>query len=1120
MLKYYNVISQMTEKEKIEFLCDPMAISDRRCRELGFAKPKTEDMKKAFESRYLALSALANSFDTDIAEKMCDRVFGEISASKSNLALIPGPKAKLNPFRESISEDTFLTTAFVRAFLRSSERNGIKSALTGYGMNVEDIEWADKTPDERFMREYIEYPFEQVSKDTSCGIYISETEPRSEAYRGVSLKYADIAEENGKKCISRSVLAESSARYVEKEKLFLGGTQSTLENALMRYRQLRSAIEHGRATTEMLSAECESGKAVSEEKLNIAVNSMIDFFSSCVSGNPYDAKRDDSELLMRAVLESAVLLKNKENILPLKPQKSVCILGDIALREREGASFEAEVSAYLTEKGFEYLGSARGYDVESGTDISEIDSAAELAESADTVIVFLGYSEKEKNSIALKKKFTVSVSQQALLDRLEEQKKKTVVIIPAEICPDIVIEENCAAILALPYETKYSAEALCRLLTGEESPCGKLANTVYVNQRELYKTHLRHRNLEGIKRGTFFGYRYYDTAGEEIKYPFGHGLSYTKFKYSSLKLEDGKATFTVKNIGKRAGTEIAQIYIGMENSKVIRPVKELCGAARIPLAAGESKTVSVAFEIPKVYDEADMKMKAEKGKYTIYVASSVKDVRLSGTIEAGEEELNCEKCEELSDYIQSETNIFKDNFKLEAKIGAMKRSLLNIVAGAGAVCLGICLKLYCVLFDLESGFFDIFSLILAAAGMFFFVMDAINKNHSDVEKRTELNEKSEEMFDKAEQISVYAADKMFLTQFNGHEEEDEEETEAFEETDELIEKYVDKDLTFEEAVKDFVKYALERGYIFRIDNVRSIFSSLAASRLIITDGIESERFKEFMTVLSGYFGSETCIDRVNMSYNSADSLFFQNNSEGLRERTQMRVAFASATNNPQNIQLAALDGVEFSALPSYFAPFAEYIKSPLEQHTISAYTIQMDATSYMVPKNLWLVLNVSETERLNAISDFAAELGSVITVYFEKCQPREQTWDYRQFSYYQLEYLTEKALAGSAFEEENWKKIDKLEEYVKARVPYAVGNRQWLVIEKFVFTYLALGGEETDALDAAVSARLIPQILSVLKDKLGYEDKTLIESVEEIFGEEHTESCKRIIRISESKKAE
>lgn len=1120
MLKHQEIIDKMTDREKIAFLCNINSLSERRCKELGISKLKLGDMKKAFESRYLALSALSNSFDPELAEELAGRVFSKLSADHSSHALIPGPKPSLDPFRSGISEDIFLSKAFSRAFLRAADDNGITSVVTGYGISNEESEWVDKEPNERFLREVLVAPYAETVNDGGCSIYLSEQDPESKNYRASAMDMADIAEKEGKICVCRKVSSESTALYVQNEKMFLEGSEIALEGAFLRYKQVKRYIEQGKSTTEELASECERGIAVSPEKLDKAVSAMIELRAHSKSGKEEHYSVKDDELILRAVRESAVLLKNEGELLPLKAETKVCVIGDIAFEERDGVTLEGKLSQWLSELGYLYLGSERGYVLEDESDMSELEKAIELTGNADAVILLLGYSEKAKKDIYQKKKLALPVNQQALLDALKEQKNKIAAVVPSEICPDIVIDEGCAALLALPFETKATGQALCELLTGVSCPCGKLANTVYTNSRDLYKNHLRYGHVDGIKRGSFFGYRYYDTAGADVGYPFGHGLSYTEFKYSDLKIEDGRVIFTVKNVGNRFGTETAQIYAGVENGKVIRPKKELCGFARIELMPGEAKTVSVSVELPKVYEAITKSMVTEKGRYVISVGSSVKDVRLTGHIDAGNYETENECREEYCDYIQSETNIFKYEFGLEAKSEPMKRSVLNIVTGAAALCLGICLKLYCVVTDLNAGFFDAFSLILAAAGMVFFVIEAINKNRSDIEERAELDKKTDEMFDQAEQLPFYAADKMFLNEFRAEEETSEAEEDVSDISDELIEKYVDKELTFEEAANDFAKYAEEKGFIFRIETVRSIFAAISASRLIVMDGLDSERFKEFLTLLSGYFGSKAYIDTVNKDYKSADSLFFKKDSNGERERTQLRAAFDSARNASQSLCFAALDGVEFQALPSYFAPFAEYIKSPAEQHRISAYTIHLEETSYTVPKNLWLILNISETERLSGISDFVSELGSVIAVYFEKCAAVEQVSEYRAFTYYQMEYLTERAASQKSFDEENWKKIDRLEEYVNARVPYSIGNRQWLNVERYLFSYLALGGEEADALDSAVSARIIPQILAVLKDKLGYEDKTVLESVEEIFGDEHSESCKRMIRISEAKKAE
>ena len=190
------------------------------------------------------------------------------------------------------------------------------------------------------------------------------------------------------------------------------------------------------------------------------------------------------------------------------------------------------------------------------------------------------------------------------------------------------------------------------------------------------------------------------------------------------------------------------------------------------------------------------------------------------------------------------------------------------------------------------------------------------------------------------------------------------------------------------------------------------------------------------------------------------------------------------------------------------------IKNPSDTHKISAYNIQLSEMTYTVPKNLWFVLNLAEGEAVSNVHNFASELGVFNTVYFEKTQPADALSEYSEFSFYQMGYLTEKAIMQNAFEEENWKKIDALVEYMNGFAPYSISNRKWLGLENYIFTYMACGGEELEALDHSVASRLIAGMQASLKGNLTNEDKTLTEACEEIFGEEYTEACKRIARIS------
>lgn len=145
-------------------------------------------------------------------------------------------------------------------------------------------------------------------------------------------------------------------------------------------------------------------------------------------------------------------------------------------------------------------------------------------------------------------------------------------------------------------------------------------------------------------QGIFVGYRGFEIRDIAPLFPFGHGLSYSQFEYSSIEITpislDGHftVTFNVKNVGKVNGREITQIYVADRESSLPRPIKELKGFVKASLKAGETRSLKVALDREALgfYDDRRMAWVAEAGKFDVYVASSSEDVRLTGEIELGE----------------------------------------------------------------------------------------------------------------------------------------------------------------------------------------------------------------------------------------------------------------------------------------------------------------------------------------------------------------------------------------------------------------------------------------------------------------------------------------------------
>ena len=130
------------------------------------------------------------------------------------------------------------------------------------------------------------------------------------------------------------------------------------------------------------------------------------------------------------------------------------------------------------------------------------------------------------------------------------------------------------------------------------------------------------------------GYRYYDTVKAAVQYPFGHGLSYTKFAYSNLKVTAEGITLTVTNIGEMDGAEVVQMYVGLPGAEVFRPEKELKGFVKIFLKKGESREVSISFDDKtfRYWNEKTGRWETEGGSYRIMVGASVMDIRLTGSV--------------------------------------------------------------------------------------------------------------------------------------------------------------------------------------------------------------------------------------------------------------------------------------------------------------------------------------------------------------------------------------------------------------------------------------------------------------------------------------------------------
>jgi len=273
---------------------------------------------------------------------------------------------------------------------------------------------------------------------------------------------------------------------------------------------------------------------------------------------------------------------------------------------------------------------------------SAMNKAVEAAKNADAAVVFVGLSDAVEVETRDRKELGLPKEQEDLIRAVAKANPNTVVVVtsggPVTMADWV---GQIPAVLQAFYYGEEGGNAIADVLFGKISPSGKLPATFLKRWEDspAYGRYPGDGKTVSYDEGIFVGYRWFDKKNIEADFPFGHGLSYTTFKYSNLKLVPGKdgsslaVQFDIENNGGRDGAEAAQIYIQDLESSVPRPAKELKGFQKVFLKAGEKKTISIPldFNAFAFYDTAKKSWVAEKGGFKILVGSSSRDIRLEGS---------------------------------------------------------------------------------------------------------------------------------------------------------------------------------------------------------------------------------------------------------------------------------------------------------------------------------------------------------------------------------------------------------------------------------------------------------------------------------------------------------
>ena len=581
-------------------------------------------------------ATVANSWDLELAEKVGEALGREAAAKEVGVLLGPGLNVKRSPLCgrnfEYFSEDPYLAGKMAAAYIRGIQSMGISACPKHFAANAQEMHRManDSVVDERTLRELYLTNFE---------IAIREGQPKTlmTSYNAVNGTYAhenqhllsDIL--RGEWGYRGTVVSDWGGCNDFVESVRAGANLEMPGTGDDSPTQLYQAVKDGRIT---------------EAEIDARVDELLALVFDVSLAEKPEADLEAQHLIaLEAAEKSIVLLKNEGNILPLKREMKIALIGDFAEVPRyQGAgsslvnSYKVSVTTRLIQEAFpDAENFMPGFTREDKWDEAMAAAAVKIAGEADIALLYLGLPEVFESEGLDRPHMRIPDNQIRLLEAVEKANPNTVVVFSGGSAVEMPWLSHCRALVWAGLGGQASAEAVLKVLTGEVNPGGKLTETFPMTYEDLPVSHYYPgaQKTSEYRENLFVGYRYTETADCPVTFPFGHGLSYTTFTYDNLKADRDEVTFEITNAGTVDGDEVAQVYVAFPDSKIMRPARELKGFARVSLKAGETRQVTVRLDDKafRYFNVGTNSWEIESGTYEILVGASVRDIRLKAAVE-------------------------------------------------------------------------------------------------------------------------------------------------------------------------------------------------------------------------------------------------------------------------------------------------------------------------------------------------------------------------------------------------------------------------------------------------------------------------------------------------------
>lgn len=654
-MEHYDLIKQMTLEEKASLMSGQNFWNTKAIEHLGIPSIMLTDgphglRKQGGKADHLGLhkslpatcyptaATLANSWDKSLIYDVGKDIGKEARSERVSVLLGPGLNIKRNPLCgrnfEYFSEDPYLTGVLASEMVKGIQSNGISACPKHYAVNSQEHMrmTIDEIVDERSLREIYLTGFEKVVKESHPHMMMS-------SYNKVNGEFA-----NENQYLINDILY-SEWGFDGVVVTDWGGNNDRVAG-LKAHNQLEMPSTNGITDKEIVEAI--NAGTLDESILDKAVDQLLSliFNVRLDDKDPVDIDYEEHHSkAVEAARQSIVLLKNENSILPLNAGTKVAIIGDFAKNPRyQGAGSSlinpyklSDPLAHLQKSSLDIVGYGQGFKRMGGKSSKLVQEAISLAKSSETVLLFIGLDESAEAEGVDREDLKISQNQLELVESLVKVNENIIVILSGGGALELPFAEKVRGIIHTYLSGQGGGEAVVDILLGKCNPSGKLNETFPLEYADVPSSsyYPGQQATSEHKEGLFIGYRYYETANVPVRYPFGHGLSYTTFEYSNLVIDSFTVSFDLTNTGNVAGAEIAQLYIQMLDSNIFRASKELKGFDKVYLEPGETKRVTLVLTERdfSFYNPETKRWEIELGNYKIQVGGSIREIHLEETVE-------------------------------------------------------------------------------------------------------------------------------------------------------------------------------------------------------------------------------------------------------------------------------------------------------------------------------------------------------------------------------------------------------------------------------------------------------------------------------------------------------